>query len=352
MSYLPPQLIFFTELEADALGDLLKPHVLDLLAERHYGLAMGMLDFSAERAGIVRMLAERAIPVTAWLLLPKEAGYWLNVENYPQAIAHYRAFRDWSRGEGLTFAAIGLDIEPSLQHVRDLWRLRLLSLMNRIVAARGNALFPAAAEAYRNLSAEIRSDGYAVHTYQYPFVVDDRRSSTTLVQRTLNIVDLPADVEVLMCFSSMAPHLVFGSDLGGALVAEYGLHADSLGIGSTGGGIPVDPSTGESAPCLSWKAFSRDLRLAAGFTDTVHVFSLEGCVWSGYLERLQDLDWSEPAPIPLRFRLTMRLLHAWIVALLWWSRFGLTVLGWLGWVVVAVMFARRAIERWRSSSEA
>ncbi len=349
MSYLPPQIIFFTELEADALGELLKQPVLDLLAEHRYGLAMGMLGFSPERAEMVRTLAERAIPVTAWLLLPKEAGYWFNVENYPQAIAHYRAFRSWAKAEGLTFAAVGLDIEPPLQHVHDLWRLRWLSLVNWVIDARGNALFPAAAEAYLNLAAEIRSDGYAVHTYQYPFVVDDRRSATTLIQRTLNIVDLPADVEVLMCFSSMAPRLVFGSDLGGALVAEYGLHADSLGIGSTGGGVPVDPTTGEQAPPLSWKAFSRDLRLAAGFTDTVHVFSLEGCVWAGYLNRLQDLDWSEPVSVPLRFRLTMRLLRSWIVALLWWSRFGLAVLGWLGWVVVAVIFARRAIERWRSS---
>jgi hypothetical protein len=349
MVYRPPQLIFFTELEAADEAELLKqPGLIDTLATHRYGIAMGMLDFSPERAALVRHLGERAIPVTAWLLLPHAAGYWLNVENYPQAVAQYRIFRDWAKAEALSFVAVGLDIEPSIQHLADLMQLRSIPLFSRVAAARGNALFPAASEAYNNLVAEIRSDGYAVHTYQYPFMIDERRTATTLVQRMLNIVDLPADIEVIMCYSSMIPHHIFGNDLGGALVAEYGLYADSIGIGSTGGGIVLDPETGERAPSLSWDAFARDLRLAAGFTDLIHVFSLEGCVAAGYFERLHDFDWSVPVHIPLPYRLTMRTLRTGIRLSLWWSRFGFTVLGWLGWVVVAVMLGRRALQRLRS----
>ena len=351
MIYKPPQLIFFTELEAAGAGELLRrPGLIDTVAARGYGIAMGMLDFSPERAELVRLLSERAIPVTAWLLLPHDAGYWFNVENYPQAVAQYRLFRDWAKAEFLPFVAVGLDIEPSIQHLAELMQLEATSLVGRAAAATRNALFPAASEAYYNLVAEIRSDGYAVHTYQYPFMIDERRTATTLVQRMLNIVDLPADVEVLMCYSSMMPRHIFRSDLGGALVAEYGLDAESIGIGSTGGGIVRDPETGEPAPRLSWEAFARDLRLAAGFTDLIHVFSLEGCVAAGYFERLQDFDWSLPVHIPLRYRLTMRTIRTGIRLVLWWSRFGLSVLGWLGWVVVALMLGRRALQRLRSSS--
>lgn len=346
-----PQLIFFTELEVGPAVELFRrPGLLDELAAHHYGIAMGMLDFSPERAALVRLLDEASIPLTAWLLLPHDAGYWFNVENYPQAISLYRAFRKWAADEKLTFGAVGLDMEPSIQQLEDLMRMRSLPLVSRVANAQRNALFPAASEAYYNLVAEIRSDGYAVHTYQYPFMVDDRRTATTLVQRALNIVDLPADVEVLMCYSSMIPRHIFGSDLGGALVAEYGLYADSLGIGSTGGGVVLDQETGARAPRLDWNAFARDLRIAATYTDMIHVFSLEGCVAAGYFARLNDFDWSLPATIPLRYRLTIRAIRSCIHLLLWWSRFGVTVLGWLGWAVVAIIVGRKAVERLRSSS--
>lgn len=350
MSGISPRLIFFTELETAALTRLLsRPGVLDSLAARGDGITMGMLDLTTERAAIVRLLSERGIAVTAWLLLPHEEGYWFNVENYPQAVAQYRVFRDWARAEELGFTAVGLHIKPSLQQLHDLQPIKLLPLLSRLVEARRNALYPAAYETYLNLSAEIRSDGYEVHTYQYPFLVDDRRAATTLVQRTLNVVDLPADVEVLMCYSSMIPSNLLGSDLGGALVAEYGLYADSIGLGSTGGGIVLDQATGERAPRLNWEAFARDLRIAAEFTDLIHVFSLEGCVWSGYLDRLQAFDWSPPKRIALRHRLIMRALRSGIGVVLWWSRSGLALMGWLGWGVVAVIFVRRWIERRRSS---
>jgi len=346
-----PQLVFFTELEVEPLARLLaRPGLVETLSRRGYGLSMGMLDFSTQRAALVRKLAEQGVELTARLLLPRDEGYWFNVDNYPQAIDQYHRFREWASEHELDFDAVGLDIEPSLQHWAETRRLRsLATIVTRVAEAHQNALYPAARDAYLELVGEIRSDGYEIHTYQYPFVVDDRRAATTLVQRTLNVVDLPADVEVLMCYSSIVPGHIFGSDLGGALVAAYGSHADSLGIGSTGGGVVLDTETGERAPRLSWNAFARDLRIAASFTDLIHVFSLEGCVDSGYFECLDTFDWSPPARIPLRYRAIMGIIRSGIGTVLWWSRFGLTVLGWLGWVVAGAMMIRRAYERRRRS---
>src|ERR1044071_4580408 len=64
-----------------------------------------------------------------------------------------------------------------------------------------------------------------------PVIADDRRAGTTLIQRALDIVDLSADLDVLMC-SSVVPIELLGDDLGGALVASYGAHADAIGVGS------------------------------------------------------------------------------------------------------------------------
>lgn len=339
-----PQLIFFTELEAETLATLLERRgMLQTLAVQQYGLAMGMLDWSPRRVELVRRLNRLGIPVTAWLLLPRDAGYWFNVDNYPQALSLYHTFRSWVLDEGLTFQAVGLDFEPSRQQRSGLRQLKPLAVYGAIVEARNNALYPAAYEAYHDLVAEIRSDGYAIHTYQYPVVIDDRRATTTLIQRALNVVDLLVDVEVLMCYSSLLAQSSLHSDLGGALIEEYGVYADSIAVGSTGGGNHDGP---RQKP-LTWPAFARDLRLAATYTDSIHVFSLEGCVEQGYFERLPGFDWSVPVHIAGRYRVAARAIRAVIGLGLWWSRFGMVALGWLGWLVTGVILLRRLLERLR-----
>lgn len=339
-----PQLNFFTELEADALTTLLdRPGLLHTLATQHYAIAMGMLDFSPQRAEIVRLLNQHGVAVTARLLLPRDAGYWFNVENYPQAMNLYRAFRNWTFDQGLRFDAVGLDLEPSRQQRAGLRQMKPLAMYGAIVEARNNALYPAAYEAYHDLVAVIRSDGYAVHTYYLPLVIDDRRAATTLIQRALNVVDLLADVEVVLLYSSYLASTPLHTDLGGALIEEYGVYADSIGVGSTGGGNSDDPRTKP----LTWPAFARDLRIAAKDSDSIHIFSLEGCVEQGYFERLPDFDWSAPAPVAARYHVAARAIRILIGFGLWWSNFGMVVLGWMGWLVTGVILLRRLLSRLR-----
>ena len=77
------------------------------------------------------------------------------------------------------------------------------------------------------------------------------------------------------------------------------------------------------------------------------MFSLEGCIAGGSFDRLREFEWSVDVTVPLRYRFSMRMLRLGIGAVLWWSRFGLTALGWLGWVVVAGMLLKRALQRFR-----
>ncbi len=228
-------------------------------------------------------MSNHGINVHARLLLSEDAGIWFNVDNYPQVIARYQVFREWARAENLHLqrcrAGHGI---AALSHPR-ITTPTPWTLFHLLSRAHSNTLFPAASRAYIDLAAQIRADGYAVHSYQYPLIVDDRRSGSTLFQRALHVVDLPADVEVLLCYSSAVPRAIFGSDLGGALIAEYGAYADSVGVGSTGGGLrPGGAARPNSNTRLTWKAFERDLRLAAAYTDTIHIFSLEGTYAAGY----------------------------------------------------------------------
>lgn len=344
-----PHLTFITELGAEELTDLLaKPGVLRTFTQSGHGISMGISQFDAARAAVVRQLTAEGIPVIARLLLPTSAGYWFNVENYPQAVAHYHTFRDWAREERLQFSGVAVDFEPSLRQLSGIRQLKPFSLYVRFRTAHSNALFPAALDAYYDLGTEIRLDGFTLYSYILPVLIDDRRAGTTLLQRMMDLVDIPAEFEVLMCYSSLLPHGIFGSNIGGALIAEYGPFADALGIGVIGNTYSASSGTGIPTATLSWDALVHDLQLAASFTENIHLFSLEGCIAQGYLSRLQEIDWSAPVTVPWRSRTQLRLLRLALTLILWWSHASLAVLGWLGWVVVAIIMLRRLLKRrWR-----
>lgn len=297
-----PRLTFFCELEAEPLRELFAdPAVMEHLVGLKASVSLGLLDLSAERAGVVRRLHAAGIPVIAWQLLPAEQGYWFNLDNAPQAAARYEAFREWTDAHGLRWDGVGLDIEPDLHELRRLlagrWR-QLLALLRRL---RQRERLRRAREAYEALIARIREDGYRVDTYQLPLIVDERQAGSTLLQRLLGIIDLPAEREVLMLYSSFVrPH-------GAGLLESYGPQARSIGVGSTGGGVEL-PGAG-SAPPLSWDEFSGDLRRARRLCADLHIFSLEGCVRQGFLPRLQAFDWSGPEEAPKTTTRRMKLMR-------------------------------------------
>lgn len=338
-----PQLIFFSELDGPALEQLLQRHqLLTHLGGGDYGLAIAIREHRPADAAVVRLLNQHRIPLVAWLQLPPGEGYWFNLQNYPQAIERYRAFQAWALDNRLRFDAVGLDIEPPLSELRQLQRRGLRDLVRRLWMARENVLFPAARAAYTDLIAEIHHDGYEVHTYQLPILADDRRAGTTLAQRSLDIVDLPADVEVLMCYSSV-PSERIGNDLGGALISSYGPAADSIGVGALGDGGTDD------LPPLSWEALERDLLLAARYTDTIYVFSLEGCAERGLLPRIAALNWDADARVVLWKWALISAFRGLILAGLLIARFSRGMLAWLGWAI-ALLLLIREIRTWRRAS--
>ncbi|WP_333691811.1 hypothetical protein [Chloroflexus sp.] len=334
-----PQIIFFCELEGSALlGLLADPKLLSFLTTGDYGIAVALHNLSAETAQAIAILNQHRIPVIAWLLLSAEEGFWFNLQNYPQAIERYRSARQWIRSHNLRIQAIGLDIEPPLGEVIASRRRGIRDIARRIWLAHENVLYESARSAYIDLIAEIHHDGYEVHTYQLPLIVDDRRAATTTIQRALDIVDLPADVEVLLCFSSI-PIEQFGNDLGGALIDIYGSAADAIGVGCIVGSA-VRSSSVEDLPPLTWDALERDLQLAAHYTDTIYLFSLEGCVERGLLPRLAQIDWTVVPRPELTKRLLVRGLRALLLVVMLAMRFSRPLLAWSGWIVALILFVR------------
>jgi hypothetical protein len=334
-----PQIIFFCELEGPSLLELLAtPGLLSFLATGGYGVAVALHNLATETAQAIAILNKHHIPVIAWLLLPAEEGFWFNLQNYPQAIERYRSVRQWAINHHVQFQAIGLDIEPPLAEVIASRRRGIRDIARRIWLAHENVLYESARAAYMDLIAEIHHDGYEVHTYQLPLIVDDRRAATTTLQRALDIVDLPADVEVLLCFSSI-PISQLGNDLGGALIDSYGPAADAIGVGCIVGST-VRASSAEDLPPLTWDALERDLQLAAHHTDTIYLFSLEGCVERGLLPRLNQIDWTVVPRPDVTKRLLVNSLRILLFIVILIMRFSRPLLAWSGWIVAAFLFFR------------
>ncbi len=285
-----PRLTFFCELESQPLVDLFDRLDLSLLSGIDAAVSLGILDLSPERAAVVRHMNQAGIPVVAWLLLPKEQGYWFNLDNAPLACSYYQEFIAWTRTNGLHWDGVGIDVEPDIQIIEQINQNRLKAIFKLAARSFDRRRLREAGEIYRDLVARIRADGYRVDSYQLPFIVDERRVRSTWLQRMAGVIDLPSDREVLMLYSS------FFRPNGAGMMWSYGPEAASIGVGSTGGGVELG---GLQSPPLDWREFSRDLRLAWVFCDDIHIFSLEGCLKQGFVEKMQDFKWDWPVIDPI-----------------------------------------------------
>jgi hypothetical protein len=291
-----PKLTFFTELDSERLTDLFNDSsVIKSLQELDASVSLGILDLSDGRAKVVRKLNKAKIPVIAWLLLPKEEGYWFNTGNYRQATARYADFIQWTQAHKLHWAGIGLDIEMDINEFAGIMDQEKASHNRKLAKTlfqryRDRQRAEKARLAYQALVDQIHADGYLVESYQLPVINEERRARSTVLGRTVGLVNVQTDREVLMLYSS------FLRPNGDAVLWSYAPETDSVGVGNTGGGVEVKGVI--DVPPLTWEEFSRDLRLCVAQQKPIHIFCLEGCVAQGFLPRLLDFDWDEPVSPP------------------------------------------------------
>ena len=284
----PPHIVFACDGSASELESLFsQPGVISDLKALDAGIALALPDLTADRARIVRQLNSAGIPVTAGLSLPGEQGYYLNAGNAPEAAARFAAFQTWTRAYGLQWAGVGLDIEPSIQDFGALqsgkWRLAWTLLkryfdMERVRRAK---------ESYSSFIRQIQAQGYPVETYQFPFLADERRVRSTLLERLAGIVDVRGDREVLMIYTS------FNHKLDSAPIWVYGPDAQAIVVGLTTG-----PEATSRFTRLNWEDLSRDLIVASHFSHVVGVYNLTGCVQQGFLPRFKTMNWNQSVDIP------------------------------------------------------
>lgn len=304
------------------------PRVMDDLKALHASVAVAITDFSPERARAVQSLHQAGIPAIAWIMLPPEQGFYLNADNAPAASGRVAAFEKWTRDNNLQWAGVGLDIEPNFLEFTALrnhrWHLAATLLRwaldrNRMIRAR---------LAYSALIRAIQSTGYPVQTYQMPYVVAERSTGSTLLDRMLGTVDVSGNQEYLMLYTS------FARPVGAGMIWSLGRGAQGIGVGSTDGDTPP----GSGAGPLDWDEFSRDLLVAGHASKTIGVYDLEGCVRQGFLPRLMTMDWSQSVVIPAASVARARRLGLFLRTVLWiashlllLAALSLASFAWLAW---------------------
>jgi hypothetical protein len=288
-----PKLTFFSELAAEELAALFEyPTLIEQLQNLNASLSLGILDFSDQRAEIVKRLNTAGVPVIAWLLLPEEEGYWFNIENYKQAAARYVGFKAWTDQHDLQWAGIGLDIEVNINELRSILEERQAESFIKTLWQRylDKSRVQQAQLSYQALVDLIRADGYTVESYHLPLISEERRAKSTVLQRTAGLVDFESDREILMLYSS------FLRPDGASVLWSYAQEADAIGVGNTGGGVDIQGVI--DVEPLRWEELARDLRLCALQEKPVYIFSLEGCIQQAFLDRLESFDWEEETGIP------------------------------------------------------
>jgi hypothetical protein len=285
-----PELTFACDRQTKELQALITPELISDLKELNAGIALSTEDFSSERAQVVRQLNTAGVPMTAWIALPKDQGYYVNVSTAPQTAARFAEFDKWTTDNGLKWGAVGLDIEPTLNEYSALMshkgQLISMALKRALDSGRVNR----GREAYSTLIRKMQSRGYKVQTYQLTFMADERNAHTTLLERIFGIVDVRGDQEVFMLYTS------FVHQFGAAQIWQYAPSAQIIAVGSTA--TSGDAVMDAKYPPLSWEEFSRDLIVAHHFSPIVGVYSLEGCVHQGFMPKLKTMDWTQAVVIP------------------------------------------------------
>jgi hypothetical protein len=282
----PPKLTFFCEVDPVNIPLLSDQAVISALATLNATVSVTIRDFSVERANYIRLLNQHNITASAWLAVDYSEGYWANINNAPQFVAAYSQFKSWTQQYGLKWDAVGLDLEVDFREVAPLAQGDLTPF---ITAATNRLINPQqlsdAKAVYTALANQIRADGFRVESYIFPFIYDERRANSQLLELLLGLVDVTAvDNEIPLLYTSGLP-------LGLGFLKSYGKGLKSVAVG-TAGGDPLNATVPTQYP--DFAALDRDLRYAHQVlnSENIYIYSLPGLVFKGWLQNMVNFNWN------------------------------------------------------------
>lgn len=276
---------FFSEIQGYRLLELLNDNNIEQLKRLNASIRMGITDVSDSRAKVVQRLNEAGIPVTAWLLLPKKDGYWLNASKGEKASKRYREFSTWTKNNKLKWERIGFSFEPEAYDSKITSRSYVSIAQVFFKRLLKNNSQELAKSEYPAVLGSIKNDGYRIETYISPYEYD---ANVTECNSWYNINGTflpPSHEEIPIFFNhygasdkhALAQHIVYGRQN----------HAKTVLIGSMNPNKPL--SKIENAHPLNLEQIYHHLQVAQPRGVNIAIYGLEGAIKQGILEKL-DLN--------------------------------------------------------------
>ncbi len=240
-------------------------------------------------AALIRAAGKAQVGVRAWLVLPKDQGYWLNEADIDQYALQLTKLLAWIRTENLPVTAITFDIEPGWDYTQQFIALAsntgrptrvndLVALMKHHV---DHAAFLVSQQRFEALIDQVHAAGLAAHCVTYPMVLDDYQNRDSILQDALDIpvAGLDWDETSFMIYRSTF-QLLAEQSLSNDLIYSYAVDAVAHFGANAGadfgviGDDPVSGAKGYETPA----ELSADISaaVAAGISPTrLHLYSYE-----------------------------------------------------------------------------
>lgn len=263
-----------------ALWRLLRRQHASLTVHLRYGRDFGPIPAGrrahADMWPILRDAARYKVPVTAWLVVPYDDGYWAHERNAALQAKAVDAYFAWAKRKKVRADALLLDLEASVQDTKIVSHLTSdpIAVEEMLRRNADPAQQCAAGRQYAALVRSIRARGLRPVASATPFVLDDLVNGDLALSDGLNlplVVPGQYDDVGFMAMRTVLKQMT-GIDPGGSIVASY-QQSISRWFGREGSlvlGVAGTP------PYDDLGVFAADVRTAAtGSRAPVGVYSLE-----------------------------------------------------------------------------
>lgn len=97
--------------------------MLSTLEKHNGGVSIAMITRDEETAKAFKMLNDRNIPITAWIVTDDEYGYWAHKGNVGRIIDETRDVLKWAKENDIKLERIGMDLEIPIQLSRAIFSI-------------------------------------------------------------------------------------------------------------------------------------------------------------------------------------------------------------------------------------
>ena len=269
---------------------LFSDEVIEILVDRGYEISLAVDDFDDQTTiRVIRRLNDAGVPVWIWPLHPMEDGYWLATDNADKMPGLYDRFRRWVEDNGLVITGVMFDMEPTYDDVQQLKEeVReggIPAAVKYLVARRDGDLHAEAVGIYSDMVDTIRADGYQVSTFNYPYLIDDRKDGDDSMAEMFHIAFVESDIDAYMIYRSFFKDSGLGTGSGNVVSYAVELSGASASLGSY------------MKEYLDETHLEADIRIAARTSPVVHLYNLEALVMHGWLEGLSEIDPAVPVEV-------------------------------------------------------